>query len=190
MEKKYLQFLGKATTAYDLLKYLDSQDDFTIQVPIDIRQILDYLDIPYSIKPNFKQVKLDGKISIENNEPLIWSNPMKVTIEERKRFTLAHELGHFLLHIAPLNDLSRAKPFEDSSITFNRDDNWDHKEMEANSFASQILMPSVMVTSETKKILENHPEISKIKLLEELAEIFFVSNTAMKYRLKGMGVKI
>ncbi|MGB3750836.1 MAG: ImmA/IrrE family metallo-endopeptidase, partial [Arcobacteraceae bacterium] len=123
MKKKYLQFLGKSTDAYKLLHFLEETSDFKLGIPIDVRKILDYLELKYSVKPNFKQIKLDGKISIEDDEPLIWSNPMKITIEERKRFTLAHELGHFFLHIAPGNNLSKDIVFEDSSISFNRDDN-------------------------------------------------------------------
>lgn len=74
-------------------------------MPIDIELIYQYLEIPYKIIPDFKRIKIIGSITIEDNEPKVWVNPMKNTQEERKRFTLAHELGHYMLHIAPIGDM-------------------------------------------------------------------------------------
>ena len=190
MEKKYIEFLTKKTSAYDLLKYLNEQVDFKLKLPIDIKEIIKYLGIKYNTKPNFKKIKLDGMISIENNEPVIWSNPMKTSIKERVRFTLAHELGHFMLHIAPVEDLSIVKPIEDETISYYRDDNWDKIEMEANNFASQFLMPSAMITEKATKIVTEKPNFTKIEIIEELSNIFTVSTTAMTYRLKSMGVNL
>ncbi len=190
MEKKYLNFLKQKTSAYDLLDFLESQPDFNLKLPIEIDTIINYLNIKLNKKPNFKKIKLDGMISVKDNEPEIWINPMKTTMRERIRFTLAHELGHFMLHIAPENDLSKNRSIEDSEITYYRDDNWDHIEMEANSFASQLLMPSELITKETKKILEENSNFSKDEIIEKLSLKFDVSKTAMKYRLKKMGVNI
>lgn len=190
MNKKYMQFLGKTTDAYELLEFLD-KEGFVLSSPIEIKKILDFLEIPYSLKPDFKGIKLDGKISIQNNEPLIWMNPMKISTEERQRFTLAHELGHFFLHIAPSeNPLSQKNNFEDKTISFNRDTNWTYKEMEANQFASQLLMPISIVEKELKNILSVDKSIKDDELLEKLAKIFFVSQIAMRYRLKNMGVEL
>ncbi len=188
MKKIYENFIGKTTDAYELIDFLKKNLSIELRLPIDIKEILKLLQIPYNEKPNFKQIKLDGQITISNGEPLIWANPMKITIEERKRFTLAHELGHFLLHIAPNKDLESQKGFQDSSISFNRDDNWDYKEMEANNFASQLLMPSSLLKDEIKCIINENPNIQKEDLIFELSKKFFVSEAAMKFRLKSMGV--
>ncbi|AXK48465.1 hypothetical protein CRU87_07950 [Aliarcobacter trophiarum LMG 25534] len=190
MEKKYTTFLNKTTSAYDLLKYLGSQSDFSLKLPIDIEGIIKYLNIKLSKNPNFKKIKLDGMITVKNQEPEIWINPMKTQFEERIRFTLAHELGHFMLHIAPDNNLGKDISIEDNEVSYNRDDNWNHIEMEANNFASQLLMPSSMIIEETKKTLQENPNLSKDEIVEKLASIFAVSNLAMKYRLKKMGVNI
>lgn len=190
MEKKYLTFLKKTTSAYDLLDYLEKQTDFELKLPIDIKEIINYLNIKFNNKPDFKKIKLDGMISIKNQEPEIWINPMKTSMQERIRFTLAHELGHFMLHIAPDNDLTKDRSIEDPEIAYNRDDNWNHIEMEANNFASQLLMPSSMITEETKKILSKNSNFTKDEIIENLASIFDVSKLAMKFRLKKMGVNI
>lgn len=190
MEKMYLNFINKKTSAYDLLDYLEDKNDFDVKLPIDVQGIIKYLDIKLNKKPNFKKIKLDGMISIKDKEPEIWINPMKTSMKERIRFTLAHELGHFMLHIAPENNLTEDRSIEDTEITYYRDDNWDHIEMEANNFASQLLMPSSMITKETKKILNKNDDFSKDEIIESLSSTFDVSKTAMKYRLKKMGVNI
>ena len=94
------------------------------------------------------------------------------------------------MHIAPDNNLGKDISIEDNEVSYNRDDNWNHIEMEANNFASQLLMPSSMIIEETKKTLQENPNLSKDEIVEKLASIFAVSNLAMKYRLKKMGVNI
>lgn len=57
----------------------------------------------------------------------------------RDRFTIAHELGHFLMHSAEDIVFTRSdvklKPYEDS-------------EWQANTFASELLMPDYLITEE------------------------------------------
>jgi len=187
--EKHKIFHGHENQAYDLIEKL-SEIGFPISVPIDVEAIIKYIDIKYEIKPNFKKIKVTGSISVNNGEPYIWVNPMKNTTKERKRFTLAHELGHFMLHIAPLNDFSTFQEIEDENISFNRDDNWDYKEMEANNFAAQLLMPAKLVEEEVRLLMDNNLNIKKEDLITNLANKFTVSLQAMEYRLKKLGVQI
>ena len=62
MEKKQTTFLNKTTSAYDLLKYLGSQSDFSLKLPIDIEGIIKYLNIKLSKNPNFKKYIVNGLI--------------------------------------------------------------------------------------------------------------------------------
>ena len=187
--KQYKQFLGQKTQAYDLLKFLKDHG-IDVSIPIDIEQIIEYLNISYKVNPDFRSIKITGSISLKDNEPFIWVNPMKNTNKERKRFTLAHELGHFMLHMAPLEDFSRFNPINDLNISFNRDDNWDYVEMEANNFAAQLLMPSEYIKKETKNIIRENQNITKEELVEKLSNIVQVSQIAMEYRLAKLGVKL
>lgn len=83
----------------------------------------------------------------------------------RARFTVAHELGHLLLHADPEKPLARAsstenlKPFQSA-------------ESQANRFASSLLVSEELITS-------NIPE--------EVAKVFGVSNETAFYRLKNLG---
>lgn len=85
----------------------------------------------------------------------------------RQRFSLAHELGHYLLeHNAVYSD---AEPDE---IT----DPHSLNEREANAFAAELLMPEQWVTSDWKSV----------KNAGEMAALYRVSSEAMWYRLEGL----
>jgi len=93
----------------------------------------------------------------------------------RRRFTIAHELGHHLLH-------------PDSPAYYDREHQigmhlrakvagtqWDSKEVEANRFAAELLMPRRLVLAAIGQ--------TKIADASSLAELFEVSEQAMTYRL-------
>ena len=67
--------------------------------------------------------------------------------DERKRFTIAHELGHFLIptHSHNITCIS-------SSISYENRKTFINKEQEANCFASNILVPQYFLKEELKKI--------------------------------------
>ncbi len=90
-------------------------------------------------------------------------------IPSRKRFTIAHELGHYFLH-------------EDNKIISFRSERG-LKETEANIFAAELLMPEHMLKAEYKKLEgENLPSCSV------LADLFDVSKSAMSVRLMNLGL--
>ena len=93
----------------------------------------------------------------------------------RRRFTIAHELGHFLLHqdapayYDPKNQVGLHFRAKVTGAT------WDPKEVEANKFAAELLMP--------RKLLEARVRASAEVDAAELAAEFNVSPEAMTYRL-------
>lgn len=89
-------------------------------------------------------------------------------LKERRRFTIAHELGHYVLHYDKIGDgitddaLYRSKlgnPFE----------------RQANRFAANLLMPWSLVIESIRLGLDS---------VEELAKKFEVSRSAMSIRLE------
>ena len=88
-------------------------------------------------------------------------------IAVRQRFTNAHELGHFFLHM----DKSTQ---ENKIITSFRMDS-SPKERQANTFAANLLMPESLVRQEHGRMV--------IPVSDSLAEIFRVSKQAMRFRL-------
>ncbi len=55
----------------------------------------------------------------------------------------------------------------------------DPKEIEANKFAAELLMPTDVINAAIR--------VRDIKDLEKLAKVFGVSKAAMKFRLKELG---
>ncbi len=92
----------------------------------------------------------------------------------KKRFTLAHEIGHLILHrnIQPL--------FLDNDSTLEYFKKG-HQETEANEFASELLMPSDFFKKEC-----NGKKFSP-DLLRSLAEKFKTSITSVAYRYFELG---
>ncbi|WP_297848796.1 ImmA/IrrE family metallo-endopeptidase [uncultured Desulfovibrio sp.] len=104
----------------------------------------------------------------KNGGPLITYNPMESHV--RQRFTIAHELGHHVLEHG-VSDRDTPANFTMTSS--------DPKEVEANKFAADLLMPSQFVQAVV--------EVKNIRSLRQLSHLFNVSTAAMGYRLRNLG---
>lgn len=190
--EKYKDFINKEMDTYKFIDYLKNQG-FDFKIPVDIEGIINFLSIEIKNKPDFRKIKVTGNITVKSGIPSIWINPMQNKMIERKRFTLAHELGHYVLHIAPTNKLN--DEIDDEKIVYNRDDNWDKIEMQANNFSAQLLMPSNLLSEEVEKIIIEYQKttnerIEKDVIIEKLAKKFQVSLSAMEFRLSSLGVNL
>jgi Zn-dependent peptidase ImmA (M78 family) len=150
-----------------------------IELPINIEDIAKKrgLDVvPYELGDD-----VSGLLAIKDGKGTIGYNLAEPKV--RRRFTIAHELGHYELH-KELNNLFVDKQFifrsQNSPATV------DHKVMEneANYFASCILMP----TNEIRKLLETTDiDLVTEEGIKELAKKFEVSTTAMSLRITKLG---
>lgn len=93
-------------------------------------------------------------------------------IPERQRFTVAHELGHFLLHRDQIG-----RGIEDDVLFRSRLSDW--REAEANRIAADMLMPEQLVNEAYKQA----KSIGVEDIAAYLAGQFEVSEAAMKIRL-------
>ena len=179
----------KANEARQKLKYPGECD-------IDMKELMQIHNIHYITK------KLPNNISgasmiTENGKKIIVVN--KGQPDTRKKFTIAHEVGHLLLkHDVALNtqhtgtiSAQQEKYNTPSQILF-RDDKTsegsDWREVEANHFAASLLMPREILNKEINKLMQNNSK----KYLSEydvhnLAGIFKVSSIAMSIRLSRLG---
>ncbi len=99
----------------------------------------------------------------------------KIFIEQtdfitRQTFSVAHELGHFILH----NDGTSHTSLRDTTTT----QGIDTKEIEANCFAANLLMPK----DEVLRL------VGLGFTVDSMASYFGVSPIAMEYRLNNLGV--
>ncbi len=144
-------------------------------IPVPVVDVAKKLELPvYEIDmPIMEGVIPSGVLSklVNGNWAIVLNEKEAAT---RKRFTIAHEIGHFLIH--------KDKPFVDTfnaGETFYRNGIGDERlEKEANFFAANLLMPSEKV----KEIwsLSSNPL--------EMARKFDVSEVSMTFRLKSLGL--
>lgn len=98
---------------------------------------------------------------------------------QRQRFTVAHELGHFLLHEGIVNHVDRSFRVNYRSVESSQATNVE--EIEANHFAASILMPKHMLNE------RNADEaLDSDSMVAELAREFHVSRLAMSLRLANL----
>lgn len=90
----------------------------------------------------------------------------------RQRFTVAHEIGHYLLHRDEIGDGITDDVLYRSSLS-------DSREAQANRLAADLLMPSAIVRHWKEKARSMEAE----DLVGFLADKFNVSTAAMKIRL-------
>lgn len=152
--------------------------------PIKIERCVEHL------KLQLEEVELESDVSgflvLNNNTAVIGCN--KNHGHERKRFTIAHELSHFVLHAKkeiPFFIDKQQKPeqtimFRDSSSSTGEF----QKEREANAFAAALLMPKKLVEQEIKLIAKENIH----EAIKTLAEYFEVSVQAMSIRLTNLDI--
>jgi Zn-dependent peptidase ImmA (M78 family) len=113
----------------------------------------------------------------------IWLNRRECARSRgRRRFTIAHECGHWVLHVAgsgqevccrPQDIAEQHVPDAEAVRQLRR------REAEANAFAHELLMPEVLVHQQAKATGCN---------LSALAERFDVSVPAVRLRLLTLGL--
>jgi hypothetical protein len=95
-------------------------------------------------------------------------------LAERQRFTLAHEIGHYMLHRDKIGGGIVDNVMYRSNLS-------SRYEVEANKFAADLLMPMIQV----KEKLQQLGGIATDEVIFALAHEFRVSQAAMRIRLGG-----
>ena len=140
--------------------------------PVKLGQLAKELDV--SILVSSMTTGVSGQIKREDDRYIIRVNRHEA--RERQRFTIAHELAHFLLH-RPIIDGS---PDGIKDNVLYRSGEPERVEFEANRLAADIVMPMHLV----KKVLRDEFNgVVTEATIESLAERFQVLKAAMEIRL-------
>lgn len=133
------------------------------------------------VSHDFLEGDLSGFLYIAHNQAVIGVNTHHS--HTRQRFTIAHELGHYLLH----NQQEQIHIDHEFRARFRRNnlssEGTDSKEREANLFAASLLMPEEFL----EKDLEDEIDLFDDEFLYNLARRYGVSTQALVNRLKGLG---
>jgi Zn-dependent peptidase ImmA (M78 family) len=121
---------------------------------------------------------VSGVLLLDKDKSVIGYNPNESPV--RRRFTIAHELGHYELH------RTQSELFVDKKTLYRNQDSSTgefKKEKEANAFAAAILMPKFLIDREVNKLgYVNEASVKK------LADAFKVSQQAMTIRLTKLNL--
>lgn len=178
-----MQFLGPKIFLENLiLKTMDKKKiielraqkilvDFSIyNPPVPIEEIVHKLGIKVSFAPS---KDYSGMLIRKKEQTLMGINSDEP--ETRKRFSIAHELGHFLFSKKSVSVDYRISEYVEKP----------EEEKQADLFAASILMPRRWVSRDFERISKN--AITQIDLTG-LAKKYKVSPDAMKYRLANIGL--
>jgi Zn-dependent peptidase ImmA (M78 family) len=149
-------------------------NDMLYKVPVDVINIAKAYGInAYTAEFNNE---VSGAIKYDDNTKQFEIIVNKNNAETRRRFTIAHELGHYFLHQDMLKNadvhidtLYRVATQVDLQIK--------NQEKEVDYFAGALLMNKMVI----EKLINDYS-------VEELADIFGVSYSAMTVRLNILGL--
>ncbi len=161
------------------------EDHNIVKPPVPVDQIARRLGVILSFEPFDGEDDISGILYRDGDTKIIGINSAHP--DTRQRFSIAHELGHFVLHKKDL--------FVDKVVRVNfRDETSsqavDIEEIAANAFAAELLMPREFIRTEMKRLLKKKSVIEKDGLIEPLSRIFKVSPQAMEYRFINLGILI
>ncbi len=175
--------------ASELLRRMEQNPKYVSHWPIEASRIAEFvgLDVVWDSIPDDEQGKIAARILplkhlIEINEDIP---------ELRGAFgeaTIAHEIGHWILHVNPL-EVKRFLRLEARGININnvepllrRSGSAIHGiEWQADYFASCLLMPQYILKEKHKQ-----RDLTQWRHLEQVAQELGVSNCDLFYRLQDL----
>jgi Zn-dependent peptidase ImmA (M78 family) len=157
-------------------KTLRDTNTYRVPVPIDV--------VAHRLKLTMEAASLgenvSGMLVVEDGRGAIGYNATHPPV--RQRFTISHEIAHYLLHANKKN--RRSQLFIDRSVSFRRDENSstgnDDEEVEANKLGAALLMPRSLVHQDIQK---HDLDLDDEEAITYLAKRFQVSTAAMTNRL-------
>ena len=146
---------------------LETIKKYQKEFPIKVGAIAKELGI--IVKKATLSAGISGEIKEEGDSVVIRVN--RHDVKQRQRFTVAHEIAHFLLHRDEIGDGITDDVLYRSSLS-------DEMEAQANRLAADIIMPWKLIENSLKPLQGKKIE-EKIEIIAYEAE---VSTTAMKIR--------
>ena len=134
--------------------------------PVDVIEIVSALGLELAYE---NMGELSGKIEKSGDTFKITVNMKDIPV--RQRFTIAHEIGHYILHRDMIGDgITDDAMYRSSLGSF--------FETQANSYGAYVLMPPALFR-QVYKTVKSYPG---------LAERFQVSAQAAEFRVKNLGL--
>lgn len=140
------------------------------QVPIPVNAIADKLDIEIKYDEELDK-QTSGYLKFKDNRWTIGVNAKHHI--GRQRYIIAHEIGHYMLH----KQHAMTEGIMQDSTLFKTNEK-DNREIAANNFANNLLMPEEAFNREIKAGMTS---------IDSLSQHFDVCSLAIRYRAKELG---
>ena len=176
----YIEFFNKYSSKtnektrniWEELKTELMNPDFNF--PIDIKNFLKEEEV---ISYNEESLEEKGNVCFSDNKFCVTINKEKE--EYVQNFTAAHELGHIILHATDIieknGEVYQSEYKEKTNLH-------DQKEIEANVFAAELLVPAFRL----KEIIDKEGELGEV--LNIASNEFKVREQVIRYRLSNLGL--
>lgn len=152
---------------------IDAYKGYELQLGVIVKRLgINYFDADFNEDENISGMIIKNDQTKEYEIFINRRHP-----RNRKRFTLSHEIGHFIsckFGSYSKDELEKEGGLADYAISYRKDGCFSQAETEANLIAATLLMPEDKV----KKLLNEELTI------EQMAEKFYVSPSAMTIRLQ------
>jgi Zn-dependent peptidase ImmA (M78 family) len=123
--------------------------------------------------------ELSGMIFIKDGTPIIGVNSLHHP--NRQRFTIAHEIGHLVLHRAKLSSAVHVDKVFQRGVVATL--GTDQDEIDANRFAAALLIPKAFLDAATAG---ERFDIDDDRPMERLAKLFRVSRQMLEFRFQNL----
>jgi Zn-dependent peptidase ImmA (M78 family) len=148
-----------------------------VAAPVPVEKIIKKRNIRIQFSPLDQE--LSGMALVKDGVAVIGVNALHHP--NRQRFTMAHELGHHVMHRQHIEgtvhvDKGFAILLRDTLAA----QGTDRMEIEANAFASELLMPKSLLEP---AINAGEIDMDDVDRLQTIAKKFKVSLSALQYRL-------
>ena len=160
-------FASRFANPDDLLMWAKDRN-ITVE-PLDVAQLAQELGLV--VRYEVLEDQISGKLANEDGQWIVTVNSLHHP--HRQRFTIAHELAHFMLHTESQHC------FEDTSF-FRGKNSVEPIEKDANAYAAKLLMP--------KKAFDEYVQKCS-NIVGNVAQHFQVSSLAVRYRAKDLGYR-
>jgi hypothetical protein len=168
--------------AREVLAEFESSYGYRGEIPVPVEEIADSLARLRVLDVDDMSHVPGAPSGARNLSGMLLCGPKRIYVSAaealrapgRRRFTIAHELGHWYLHADQSSDGQYQRFCRSPDLRSTRSD-----EGEANEFASALLMPEELLTEAAEKLQMNVPL---------LAKRFDVSVPAMRLRLVTLDI--
>ena len=148
------------------------------EAPVDVERVAKSVHIAVRRTPS--EDDISGFLLRQAGQAIIGVNTLHHP--NRQRFTIAHELGHFVLHQHDEVHIDRAVvKLRDRTSSKGEDP----EEVEANGFAAELLMPEQFLTRDLARL--TFTDLLDDRGMQRLAKQYQVSVQAMTNRLVSLG---